>query len=74
MTDKPDWAVEIAKGLARTGNERPTQGGVYTFMEISEVAASHRNLKIETLRQAAHMTRADCYVMADNLEKGEPNV
>ena len=66
---RPDWATEItykmAKGIAKTGREAEM------FFDALEVAAAIRQVKIDTLRQAASMTRADCYVLADKIERGE---
>jgi len=61
-----DWAEDVAFRLIPFHHE--------DGFPLTEIANALRKVKIDTLREAASMTRADCYVMADKLEKGEPNV
>jgi len=74
-----DWADEMAEKL---GTSCLVADGTVRLVRPSDIANALREVsvnswqagRIKSFREAASMTRADCYVMADKLEKGEPNV
>ena len=71
LADMKGWIEAITDHLRDVCVDEDNDGYVSTWFNREAVYSALCEVQIKTLRQAASMTRADCYVLADKIEKGE---